>query len=314
MAFPSPTAAYTASDLAPTIPEKWAPFIQDIKTASLSILNFATDLSYLIEDGGDVINIPNIYTNVFSVSTQGTEGAGVVDQSPAQGTTTLTVNTHKYIAFVLGDKTTKQVARQYKLSQKYAEQAVKLLLQEVEEDLFALVSSLTTTDVGVGTAAVSDLVLRQAISSMTGTDNSVFEMDEMAFFFHTTVYWAQILGISKYYDKSVSGMSPVQDGSLNTNFGGGVSKASLKGAIYGIPVFVSPRVPVATTVVSNMLLHKEAFAFGFHTQGTNGIRVQSDYLLQNLATLAVVDMIYGVGCVRAGAGVTILADEEETTA
>ncbi len=60
MAFPSPTAAYTASDLAPTIPEKWAPFIQDIKTASLSILNFATDLSYLIEDGGDVINIPNI--------------------------------------------------------------------------------------------------------------------------------------------------------------------------------------------------------------------------------------------------------------
>lgn len=314
MAFASPTAAYTAADLAPTIPEKWAPFIHDIKTASLSILNFATDLSYLVEDGGDVINIPNIYTNVFTVSTQSTEGAGVVDQSPAQGTNTLTINTHKYIAFVMGDKTTMQVARQYKLSQKYAQQAVKLLMQEVEDDLFALVSSLTTTDVGLGTAAVSDLVIRQALATMADTDNAVFEVEDMAFFFHPTIYYAQLLGISKYYDKSVSGFSTIKDGGFDMNFGLDPSKRSLVGQLYNVPVFISPRVPSATTVVSNMLLHKEAFAFGFHTQGQMGIRVQSDYLLQNLATLAVVDVIYGVACIRPNAGVTILGDDQETTA
>lgn len=310
MAFASPTDAFTKANLDVFIPEVWAPIVHDWKAAPMSILNFATDLSYLLEGGGDVINVPSIYTNTFTVQTQSTEGAGVVDESPAPANNTLTVNTHAYIAFVIGKKTMRQVATQYKLSEKYASQARNLIVASIETALFALVSSLTTTDVGSGITAVTDLTIRQAIATLSDTDGAVFELDEMAFFFHPTIYYNQLLGISKYYDKSSSGMNPVQDG----NFGAGAVRGSYKGRLYDIAMYTSARVPVAATVVSNMLLHKEAFAFAMHTDGANGLEIATDYLVQNLAWLTVVDAIYGVSCLRTNAGVTILGDEEETTA
>ena len=81
----------------PFIKEVWSPIIHDLKQAQMSILNFAQDLSYLLTDGGDTINVPNIYTNTFSVQTQSTEGDGVVDESPAPANKTLDVNTHKIL-------------------------------------------------------------------------------------------------------------------------------------------------------------------------------------------------------------------------
>ncbi len=307
MAFANPTAAFTgvSGDLDNFIKEIWSPIIHDWKGAQMTIMNFAQDLSYLLTDGGDVINVPNIYTNIFTVSTQSTEGNGVVDQSPASGNVTLTVNTHKYIAFVIGKKTMKQVASQYPLSRKYAEQARELLIQALETDLFALVSSLSTTDVGDGTAAITDLVVRQAINALQSTNGTVFELSKMAFFFHPTVYWTQLLGISKYYERQKSNMNVVRDG----NFGAAVTSESFKGELYGIPVFISSLVPVAATVVSNMLLHEDAFGFGMHT---DGVDVTTTYENRNIAWLTVCDIIYGVAALRAAAGVTILADEAET--
>lgn len=276
----------------------------------MSIMNFATDLSYLLEGGGDVINVPAIYTNVFTVQTQSTEGAGVVDESPAPTNNTLTVNTHAYVAFVIGKKTMRQVATQYKLSEKYASQARDLIVASIETALFALVSSLSTTDVGLGTTAVTDLTIRQAIASLQDTDGAVFELSDMAFFFHPTIYYNQLMGIAKYTEMDKRGMSAVKEG----NFGAQAVNGSYKGILYDIPVYTSTRMPVATNAVSNMLLHKEAFAFAMHTDGVNGLEIATDYLVQNLAWLTVVDAIYGVSCLRPNAGVTILGDDQETTA
>jgi hypothetical protein len=305
----NPAAAYTKAELDVFIPEVWSPIIHEWKASPMSILNFATDLSYLLDGGGDVINVPNIYTNVFTVSTQSVEGAPVVDQSPSPANATLTVNTHAYIAFVIGKKTMAQIATKYPLSEKYASQARDLIVRSIEIALFALVTSLTTTDLGLGTTAVDDITIRRAISTMTSTDGASFEISDMAFFFHPTIYYTQLLGISKYYEKQKSGMNPVKDG----NFGAGAVAGSYKGMLYDIPVYTSDRVPVAVDVVSNMLLHKEAFAFGMHTDGQNGIEIGTDYLLQNLAWLTVVDVIYGVSCLRPNAGVTILGDLLEVT-
>lgn len=314
MAFPNPTDAFSVADMAPFIAEIWTPIVHETKYAPMSILNFATDLSEFISEGGDVIHVPNIYTNTFTVQTQTTEGNGVIDESPAPGDTTITVSTHKYIAFVIGDKTVKLMMRSDAVVQKYATQARNLLMKAVEDSLFALYSSLTRTDIGLGTAAVTDLVIRQAIAELTDTDGAVYEKSDLGFFFHTTVYWAQILGIAKYYDKSVSGLRAIETGALNGNFGPEAVSGTLVGGLYGIPVYATPRVVTAATVVYNMLIHRDAFGFGFHTQGPNGVRVQSAYLLQNLATLTVADIIYGVGVLRADAGVVILADAEETVA
>lgn len=311
MAFPNPTDAFTAADLAPFIQEVWSDIIFTKKYATMSLMNFATDLSDLLDNGGDIIHIPNIYTNTFTVQTQTVEGNGVIDQSPAAGDTLLTVDTHRYIAFVFGDKTLKQMVNSEKVSRRYAEEARNLLVKAAEDSMFALYGALTRTDLGLGTTAITDLVIRQAIATLTSTDGTVYELEDLAFFFSTTVYWNQIMGISKYYDKSISGLKAIETGRLEGNYGREAVASTLHGSLYGIPVYVTPRVVETATVVYNMLLHKEAFAFAFHTQGRDGVRVQSDYLLTNLATLTVVDVIYGTGLVRADAGVVILADSQE---
>ncbi|MEK9697403.1 MAG: hypothetical protein VW270_16690, partial [Candidatus Poseidoniales archaeon] len=104
MAFSSPTAAYTAADLAAMIPEVWSPIVLQPAFNELTVLNWATDLSPYMSEGGDIVHVPNIYTNTFSVQTQSTQGNAVVDASPAQVDTTLTVDLHKYVAYIVGDK------------------------------------------------------------------------------------------------------------------------------------------------------------------------------------------------------------------
>lgn len=307
MAFPNPTDAFTKADLDNFIPEVWAPIVHDIKAAPMSLMNFVTDLSYLLDQGGDVINVPAIYTNLFTVQTQSTEANGVVDEGVASTNNQLTVNTHKYIAFVMGKKTMRQIASKYQLNEKYAAQARELLVKAVEDSLFGLYTSFTRTAVGSTTAAITDLDLRSAIAALSGTENKVYEYNDLAFFLDTTVYWNQVLGIAKYYDKSISNMAPVQSG----NFGSQASAGAYKGRLYDIPVYVTPRVIKATNVAKNMLVHKEAMAFAMHT---NGIEIDSKYLLQNLAQLTVVDVIYGVAMLRPDAGIVINALQTETTA
>ena len=100
MAFSSPTDAYTSSDLASMIPEIWSSIVNEPKYEDLTILNFVTDLSDYMVEGGDICHVPNIYTNEFTVSTQSTQGAAIVDQSVATVDTTLTVNLHRHICAI----------------------------------------------------------------------------------------------------------------------------------------------------------------------------------------------------------------------
>jgi hypothetical protein len=55
-------------------------------------------------------------------------------------------------------------------------------------------------------------------------------------------------------------------------------------------------------------------AFGFAIQtGAGKVRVQSDYMLQNLGTLTVADIIYGVAVLREPAAVLINANDTAVT-
>lgn len=296
MAFPSPTAAYTATDLAAMINEVWTNMVLEARFEGLTIINHATDLSEYMSEGGDIAHVPNIYTNLFTVSTQTTQGDGVVDQSPAQVDVTLTVNTHKYIAFVIGDKDMKQLASKYSLNEKYMKEATRLCLQAIEDALFALEASVTTNTTGNAAGAVTDLHIRTAIQKLTSSSGNVFPTSEMAFFWDPAIYWLQITAYQKYYDKSQNGMDSVV---ATGNFGPmGSGNSAYVGKLYNIPCYISPRVVKATNVAQNLLLHKEAFGFAIQNLGANRVRPQVSYLHQNLATLATVDTIFGVGVLR----------------
>jgi hypothetical protein len=306
MAFSNPTAAYTAADLAAMIPEIWTPIVNEPNFPAACAANFFTDLSAYMSDGGDIAHVPNIYTNIFSVSTQTTQGNAVVDQSPAQVDVTLTVNLHKYVAYIIGDKDMKQLATKYGLNERYARVAQNVLVDALEASLFGLWSSLSTNTVGDTATVLTDNEIVGAIEKLESL-NYKTQM-EGAFFFHPFVYWRQVSTIAKYYTWNTSQIAVVRDG----NFGKMDASRGLRGQIYGIPVYTSTNVVKGLSTYRNLLAVPAAFGFAIQTGG-NRIRVQASYLLQNLGTLTVADIIYGVAVLREPAAVLVNANDTAVT-
>jgi len=306
MAFSDPTAAYTGADLAAMIPEVWSPIVNEPNFPAAVASNFFTDLSAYVTDGGDRIHVPNIYTNIFSASTQSTQGNAVVDQSPAQVDVYLDINIHKYVAFIIGDKDMKQLATKYSLNEKYAREAQNVLINALEVSLFGLWSSLSTNTVGDTATVLTDNEIVTAIEKLESLDFKT--QAEGMFFFHPFVYWRQIVTIAKYYTNSISLLPIIRDG----NFGKMDGTRGLRGQIYGIPVATSTNVVKGLSTYRNLLALPSAFGFAVQTGGGR-VRVQSSYLLQNLGTLTVADIIYGVAVLREQAAVLINASDTAIT-
>lgn len=294
-------APYTNANLTATIPQIWTNIINEANFPEFVLQDFVQDLSEYVPEGGRVLHVPNIFTNVFAVQTQGTQGAEITTTAAAQVDVTLTINTHKYVAWIIGDADLVQVATKYSINEKYALEAARVLKQDLEDALFALYASLTTTVIGAGTAAIDDLSVRQAIRTLAAAN---FNVEECAFFFHPQVYFDQLIGLSKIAPNYASNMNVVATGTLFN--GGTLTKERAMGTLYGMPVYVSSRVPTVTTTVKNLFLHKSAF--GYAVQGISGgqkVRVQMENQLRNLGMLAVVDIRYGVAALRVDAGVVM---------
>ncbi len=298
---------FSSADLVSQIPEKWGSMMLEQKFPEFVLTDHMTDLSDMIVEG-DIVHVPNIFTNVFTATTQSTPGTEVTLQSPTSVDVTITVDTHKYIAFILDDKTMAQVAKSYSLSEKYATMAQKTLLRELEDALFALYTSLTATAVGSAVAAIADLDFRSAIAYMEGIEFR----EGNAVFMGVKTYFNQFIGLSKISPNYASNFNAVATGLLGT---AGIAGSQVKGVAYGIPVFTSTRVPSPSAVDKNVMLNPVAYGFAVKKlQGDSKVRTQMDYKLENLGTLTVADIVYGVGILRAEAGVVINSLSTSTVA
>lgn len=286
---------FTNTDAAAFISETWTTVVNE-KLFNKSVLSaFVTDLSSFATEGSDIFHVPDIYTNALTVGTQSTQGAEITTASPATVDTTLTVSTHKYVAYIMGDLTLQQVATKYSVMDLYAKEAASLLIEALETSLAGLWSSLTTNTVGDTATVVSDAEVRQAIEKLA---SAKFDLTECAFFVHPYVFWLQLHAITKYYQQYSVGPAnaegPVASGTLGP---GNLSKA-LVGRLYNIPVYTTTVIVSGLQTYRNLLLHKSAFGFAIQTRGGNKVRVQMDNLVQNLGTLTVADIIYGVAVLR----------------
>lgn len=312
MAFPNPTAAYSAADTAAMTPAIWTPIVNEPFFPKAVLMNFFTDLSEYAADGGAVLHVPNIYTNLFTASTQVNEGDGVIDQSPAVVDVTLTINTHSYVAWIIGDMTMVQLARFYSLNEKYAREAKNVLTLAVEASLAGLWSSLSTNIIGDTATTLSDAEIRDAINAL---DSLSFDLTQTAFFFHPFVFWTQLGGIVKYYSQYASNLNFIRTG----NFGPGDASRGLRGMLYDQPVYVTTNIVSGLQTYRNLFAHPSAFGYAFQTPGPEGegrgdrFRVQADYLLQNLGMLTVVDTIYGTAVLRENAAVVLNANSTAKT-
>lgn len=296
------TDPFTASDLAAMISETWTDIVNEKTFNDTVLANFVTDLSSYATEGSDIFHVPNIYTNALTVSTQSTQGAEVTTASPANVDTTLTINTHKYVAFIIGDKDLQQIASRYDANVLYAREAVKLLTEALEQDLAALWSGLSTNTVGDTATVLSDAEIRTGIYSLEALK---YHLDECAFFFHPYIYWQQLHAVVKYYQQYSYGPSN-EPGAVRTgNFGTAGYALNFKGFLYGIPVYTTSNIVSGLQTYRNLLLHKRAFGFAIQTKGGSKVRVQMENAIRNLGMLTVVDMVYGVAVLREEAAVLL---------
>lgn len=298
------TDPFTGSDLAATISETWTTIVNEKTFNDTVLANFVTDLSEFATEGSDIFHVPDLFTNALTVSTQSTQGAEITTAGPAQVDTTLTVNTHKYVAFIIGDKDLIQVASKYNVSSLYAKEAVSLLTEALEADLAALWSSVTTNAIGDTATVVSDSEIRQGIYAM---EAGKYKLSECAFFFHPYVFWNQLHAVTKYYQQYSYGPSDAPGAVRTGNFGVAGYQQNFKGYLYGIPVFTTTNIVGALQTYRNLLLHKRAFGFAVQTQGGSRVRVQMENAIRNLGMLTVVDIKYGVAVLREPAAVLINA-------
>lgn len=295
---------FTGTDLASVISEKWTTIVNEKTFNDTVLAEFCTDLSMFATEGSDIFHVPDFFTNALTVGTQSTQGAEITTAGPATVDTTMTIGTHKYVSWIIGDKDLKQIASIYSVNEIYARQAVKLLTEALEADLAALWSSITTNTVGDTATVLSDAEIRQGLEKM---EEAKLPLSECAFFFHPYVYWNQLHAVTKFYQQysvgPANGQGPVATG----NFQSSGYQLNFKGVLYGVPVFTTTNIVSGLQTYRNLLLHKAAFGFAVQTKGGNCVRVQMEYQLRNLGMLAVVDILYGVGVLREPAAVLLNA-------
>ena len=296
------TDPFTSTDLAAVISETWTGVVNEKTFNDTVLANFITDLSEYATEGSDIFHVPDLYTNALTVSTQSTQGAEITTAGPAEVDTTLTVNTHKYVAFIIGDKDMGQIASRYKVNVMYANEARKLLTEALEADIAALWSSITTNTVGDTATVLSDAEIRNAIYLM---ENGKYRLDECAFFFHPYIYWQQLHAVAKYYQQYSVGPGDASGPVKTGNFSSEGYKLNFKGVLFGIPVFTTTNIISGLQTYRNLLLHKSAFGFAVQTKGGNVVRVQMENAIRNLGMLTVVDMVYGVAVLREPAAVLL---------
>lgn len=298
------TDPFVAGDLAAVISETWTSIVNEKTFNDTVLANHVTDLSPFATEGSDIFHVPDFFTNALTVSTQSTQGAEINTAGPAQVDTTLTINTHKYVAWIIGDADMKQISSMYSVNEIYAREAVSLLTEALEADLAALWSSITTNAIGDTATVLSDAEIRQGLNAM---ESGKYKLSECAFFFHPYVFWNQLHATTKYYQQYSVGPANIAGPVATGNFGMAGYMQNFKGTLYGVPVFTTTNIVSGLQTYRNLLLHKRAFGFAVQTKGGNKVRVQIENQVRNLGTLAVVDIFYGVKVLREPAAVLLNA-------
>lgn len=298
------TDPFVAGDLAAVVSETWTDIVNEKTFNDTVLANFCTDLSSFTADGSDIFHVPDIFTNALTVGTQSTQGAEITTAGPAQVDTTLTVNTHSYVAFIIGRKDFNQIASKYDVMAIYAREAKGLLEEALEAALAALWSSLTTNAIGDTATVLADSEIRQGLNAM---ETGKYKLSDCAFFFHPYVYWNQLHAITKYYQQYSVGPS-TQAGPVATgNFGGNGYVLNKKGMLYGVPVYTTTNIVSGLQTYRNLLLHKSCFGFAVSSRNGGKINASVTYEPRNIGYLGVFDMVYGVAVLREPAGVLLNA-------
>lgn len=284
----------TATTNAVFIPSVWSAKLNDFYRANLVCANFFDDMSDDVVGGGNIVYIPNISQMTANTKAVGSQ---VTLNKPTSGNITLTINTWKEVSFLIEDAVAAFMKTSYRMQEKFAKNAAYTVAAALEDALMDLFNGFSQV-VGTSAKTLQDSDIRQAIAYLDAAD---VPQGDRAFFLHPTVVWTQLMGIDRFtLVQNTNGSDPVMRGANKM--------------IYGIPLFISSRCPIATTDAAKAaragaLCGTDALAYATANVagGTSPdkVRVQTQYLQEWLGTLVTADILYGVIENRDTSGVLI---------
>ena len=306
--YPAQGGTVDNTSAATFIPEIWS---DEVVAAYQSNLVLAPLVKKMAMTGkkGDTLHIPKPIRGTANAKAENT---AVTIQNSAEEEVTVTINKHFEYSRLIEDITEAQALAS--LRQFYTGDAGYALAKQVDTDLFALGKSfgnnnaayegtgsyfidatngLTqyTDDTANGAADVfTDAGFRDLIQKM---DDADVPMDNRCLVVPPSVRNA-IMGITRYSSSDFVDGRVVNNGQI--------------GNLYGIDIFVSSNCPVIEAAGDNtasavdlkqaMLFHKDAMVLAEQ----QGVRSQTQYKQDFLATLYTADTLYGTQVVRPEAG------------
>ena len=244
----------------------------------------------LVTGKGDTINIPNLSNLTASDKSANTQ---VALQAPTEVNTQILINKHKESSFLVEDILKTQ--SNYDLMAEYTGKAGYAIAQRIDTDLLTEYTNFTNTDVGTYGTDITDAVVLAADEAI---DLANAPQEDRYFVVYPTQKTA-LLKIEKFVKADFVGQYQNQ-----TKVVTGPNSRMLWGDLYGHPVYYTKQVVLTAatpTQAHNILFHKEAIALALQMAP----RTQTDYILEYLGNLVVVDTIYGFKTIRADFGIEI---------
>ncbi len=288
------------------IPEIWAQRALEILRGNIVLARLvARDSADDRFVTGDVLHIP--YPGTFTAQNKAA-GSTVTLQAPTGSEVTVTLDKHKEVSFLIEDVARAQANQN--IMDRYLNAAVPAIANAIEDDLFALYTSLTSS-VGTSGTDISAATVRSARKKLN---------DNLA------PVAPRVLIISPKDEIAL-----LADSNLGAYFANARAEAVAEGSIgrlYGFDVYMSQRVPVVSGTpnsTKNLALHPEAFILAMRAlpeppAGTGVfattvrdpdsdlvIRVQFAYNPSYLGLQVTLDVLYGVAVLRNALGCVVLS-------
>lgn len=264
------------------IPEVWSADIIRATESNLVLADKVSRYDADVSKFGDVIHIPNL-SNL--IANDKVSGALVTTQAPTETEKTITINLHKEASFYVDDVA--KVQSRYDLMGEYTKKAGYAIAKAVDTSIAQLYSGLSQF-VGDGSTNITDANIVAAIQKLDEADAPATDR----YLVINPAAKSALLLIDKFVLRTGPGWSVDNSPIIN-----GVKANGFWGDIYGVQVYVSTNIVTEAgtpTIVHNMLFQKEAFGLAMQQKP----RTQSQYKLEYLSNLVVVDVLYGLSELR----------------
>jgi len=296
----SPTNSVNNTRAATFIPEIWSDEVIAAYKTNLVMAPLVTKMSFKGKKG-DTLHIPKPSRGAAYAKTTETQ---VTLQQSTESEVQVLINQHYEYSRLIEDITEVQALNS--LRKFYTADAGYALAKRVDSDLLALgrgvrggngtiaynkavIGSDGSTDyTGSNEAALTDAAIRKVIQTL---DDADVPMDGR-YLVIPPVARNTMMGLARFTEQAFTG----EAGGSNTIRNGMI------GDVYGVKVFVSTNCETATGDARIALMfHKDAFVLAEQM----GVRSQTQYKQEYLATLYTADMLYGVKELRDDAAVAI---------